>query len=130
MNIRIADTELHIEHDRIDGDIRGKIERYMSGERVIFDETVGLGDFTSFQQRVLSSIRSVAYGETVTYAELAERVGNHGAARAAANACGVNPVPVVIPCHRIVATNGVGGYRYGATVKSYLLQLESSSSQS
>ncbi len=130
--LTIADTTLTIETGRVEGDVEQKIEQYMRGERVVFDEPVDLSDFTEFQQRVLGAIRSIPYGETVTYAALAEMAGTSTdpPVRAAANACGANPVPVVIPCHRVVAKNGMGGYRYGRDVKQALLDLEQGTTES
>lgn len=143
MQRTIADTLVTIETDRITGAIDAKMDAYLGGERVVFDEAVDLSDFTSFQQRVLAAIRGIPYGETVTYSELAEfvhsqklqksfeyseiaeQVGKPNAVRAVANACGVNPVPIVIPCHRVVAKDGIGGYSSGVAVKKRLLQLES-----
>lgn len=124
MQLTVADTAVAIDTGRIDGDIEPKLERYMSGERVVFDAPVDLSDMTAFQQRMIRAIRSIGYGETVTYTELAEHVGKPDAARPVANACGVNPVPIVIPCHRVVGQAGLGGYRYGRAVKQRLLALE------
>lgn len=127
LQVTVADTTLSIEDERIDGDIEERLEQYMSGERVVFDEAVGLSDLTLFQQQVLSAIRTVPYSETVTYGELAEQIGRPAAVRAVANACGVNPVPVVIPCHRIVAQDGLGGYAEGTAAKKALIALEQDS---
>lgn len=124
MQLNIADTTFIIDDQRIDADISAKLKHYMAGERVIFDEEIDLSDLTAFQQRVLNAIRAVPYSETITYAELAERIGNPDATRAAGSACGVNPVPVVIPCHRVVAKNGLGGYAEGVAAKKVLLELE------
>lgn len=80
---------------------------------------------TEFQQRVWQEISSVPFGETITYSALAERVGRPHAVRAVASACGANPVPLVIPCHRILAKNdGLGGFIWGVDVKQALLMRE------
>jgi hypothetical protein len=67
MQATVADTTVSITTERIDGDIAGKLERYLSGERIVFEEPVDLGDLTDFQQRVLRKIRCIGYGETITY---------------------------------------------------------------
>lgn len=124
MQLTIAGATLTIEDHRIDSDISTALEQYMSGERVVFNQEIDISDLTGFQQHVLNEIRQVPYGETVTYAELAESIEKPRAYRAVANACGVNPVPIVIPCHRVVATNTLGGYSSGVEIKKELLMLE------
>jgi AraC family transcriptional regulator of adaptative response/methylated-DNA-[protein]-cysteine methyltransferase len=80
---------------------------------------------TDFQRRVWAALREVPAGETVTYAELARRIGAPAAYRAVANACGANRIAVLVPCHRAVRTDGTpGGYRWGAERKRRLLTLE------
>ena len=79
---------------------------------------------TAFQQRVWQAMCAIPYGQTRTYGELAERAG--GVARAVGMACGANPIPILIPCHRVVAQNGLGGYSGdgGVETKVALLRLE------
>lgn len=82
---------------------------------------------TPFQQRVWAALRGIPAGTVLSYGELAERVGS--GARAVANACGANPIPLVIPCHRVVARHGLGGFMQGRTpvalkIKHWLLQHE------
>jgi AraC family transcriptional regulator of adaptative response/methylated-DNA-[protein]-cysteine methyltransferase len=80
---------------------------------------------TSFQRRVWEAIRTIPYGETRTYAEIAAAVGAPAAARAVGQACGANPVSIVIPCHRVVASGGgLGGYGWGLERKRWLLRHE------
>ena len=75
--------------------------------------------------KVWDQLRRIPYGETVTYGELARRVGNPRAFRAVANACGANPLPIIIPCHRVVAAGGKpGGYTGGLAIKLALLEIE------
>lgn len=86
---------------------------------------------TPFQNRVWAAIASIPCGKTLTYGELAQQVGS--GARAVANACGVNPFPVVIPCHRVVAAHGLGGFMQCSTpsalaIKRWLLDHERSAS--
>jgi AraC family transcriptional regulator of adaptative response/methylated-DNA-[protein]-cysteine methyltransferase len=80
---------------------------------------------TAFQERVWQALRQIGPGTTVTYAEIAARIGSPGAVRAVGAACGANPVAVVVPCHRVVRTDGgLSGYRWGIERKSALLQRE------
>ena len=80
---------------------------------------------TSFQQRVWSALQDVGAGETVTYAEVARRVGSAAAVRAVGSASGANPVCIVIPCHRMLRSDGtVGGYAGGLDRKTWLLEHE------
>ena len=82
---------------------------------------------TAFQARVWQALRRIPAGETCTYRDLAEAVGAPGSHRAVANACGRNPVAVVVPCHRVVRSDGsLGGYRWGLEVKAELLRRERS----
>ena len=88
---------------------------------------VDLAGGTALQRMVWLEIARIPHGETISYSELAERVGFPRAVRAVASACGANPVPLVIPCHRVLAMDGgLGGYSLGGTdVKEYLLLVES-----
>jgi methylated-DNA-[protein]-cysteine S-methyltransferase len=80
---------------------------------------------TPFQQRVWAELARIPFGERRTYAQVAEALGGRGLARAVGNACGANPLPIVIPCHRVVASNGgLGGFSGGLAVKRLLLELE------
>ncbi|MDW7732888.1 MAG: methylated-DNA--[protein]-cysteine S-methyltransferase [Methanolobus sp.] len=87
------------------------IMRYFRGEKVDFSGyELDLSELTEFQQKVLIETRKIPYGETVTYAELACRIGKEGAARAVGTALARNPYPIVIPCHRVVSASGIGGF--------------------
>ncbi len=104
------------------------VERYLAGESVDFSPLVldlaGVGDF---HRRIYDLTRDVGWGETITYGELARRVGAPGAARAVGQAMGRNPIPIIIPCHRVLASGGkVGGFSAfgGAVTKTRLLALE------
>lgn len=80
---------------------------------------------TEFQKRVWAAISTIPYGETRTYNEIAESIGHPRAYRAVANACGANPVPLIVPCHRVVRKDGgMGGYALGVQRKRYLLDME------
>ncbi len=77
----------------------------------------------AFAQKVLNETRRIKYGTTLTYSELAERIGIRSA-RAVGRALSINPILIVIPCHRVVAKNGIGGYSAGVDIKKRLLELE------
>ena len=84
---------------------------------------------TAFQRRVWSYLRSIGFGETRSYSDVARGIGQPSAIRAVARACATNPVAVAIPCHRVLRSNGdLGGYRWGMGRKKALLELEASSS--
>jgi len=90
------------------------------------DFTIALEDVeaTDFQREVWAALSAIPYGEVRTYGEVARSIGRPRASRAVGQANHVNPWPVIVPCHRVVAADGLGGYGGGAAVKEYLLALE------
>ena len=105
--------------------IIAELTEYFSGARSRFDFAVDLSQVTPFQRRVLQAAANIPMGQVITYGELAGRIGQPKASRAVGQALGRNPVPVVIPCHRIVGGGGgIGGYTGGLHVKRKLLELE------
>jgi methylated-DNA-[protein]-cysteine S-methyltransferase len=101
-----------------------QIEAYFAGELRDFDISIELSG-TPFQTSVWRALNDIAYGRTIPYAELAARAGRPGAARAAGAACGRNPIPIVVPCHRVVGADGsLTGYGGGIGRKRRLLALE------
>ena len=103
-----------------------RIGRYFAGEPTSFhDIPIDLDWCTDFQRAVAETLRAVAYGETVSYGELAALAGHPNAQRAAGTFCAHNRLPLVLPCHRVVAAGGLGGYgSLGAAFKRRLLELE------
>ena len=102
-----------------------ELSEYFGGERKRF-ETALAPEGTSFQRSVWKAISSVGFGDTITYAELARRAGFPGSARATGAATGRNPIGIIVPCHRIVGSNGsLTGYAGGLDRKRALLALES-----
>jgi methylated-DNA-[protein]-cysteine S-methyltransferase len=104
-----------------------QVGEYLRGEREAFELPVDLSGMTLFQQTVLNEVSKVPRGEVVTYGDLARRIGKPRAARAVGQALGSNPVPIVVPCHRVIASDGsLGGYsgRRGVETKEALLTLE------
>jgi methylated-DNA-[protein]-cysteine S-methyltransferase len=109
---------------RVD-DVARELDQYFNGKRRDFDIAVDLSPLTPFQRKVLAVTADVPYGELITYAKVAHNAGNDRAYRAAAGAIGDNPIPIVVPCHRVVASDGtLGGYAGGLDAKRRLLKLE------
>lgn len=104
--------------------VRDELEEYFAGERTEFDVPLVL-EGTRFQKSVWNALREIPYGETRSYADVARAIGSPAAVRAVGSANGANPVPIVIPCHRVVRTDGsLGGYGGELWRKRILLQLE------
>lgn len=101
-----------------------ELRQYLKGKRSGFKTALDLSSGTRFQKAVWKKLLEVPYGEVVTYKELARRVGSPRAARAVGNAMGKNPLPIVVPCHRVLGANGLGGYSCGMDIKKNLLRLE------
>jgi methylated-DNA-[protein]-cysteine S-methyltransferase len=104
-------------------DTASQLEEYFAGERRSFDVPMEL-DGTGFQREVWSELARIPYGETISYGELARRVGRPSAPRAVGQANGRNPIPIIVPCHRVLASNGIGGYGGGLDLKRALLAIE------
>ncbi len=101
-----------------------QLEEYFDGARQDFDLPLGAGG-TDFQERVWGELRRIPFGETISYGELAARIGKPTASRAVGAANGRNPLPVVVPCHRVISHDGkLGGYGGGLPTKQRLLDLE------
>ncbi|GAB2791526.1 methylated-DNA--[protein]-cysteine S-methyltransferase [Halomonas shantousis] len=96
---------------------------YLGGRRRSFSVALAPQGST-FQKEVWAALLRIPYGQTCTYGALAKRLGREGAARAIGAANGANPLPLIIPCHRVVSSRGMGGYSGGASFKRRLLRLE------
>jgi methylated-DNA-[protein]-cysteine S-methyltransferase len=106
-------------------EVRRELEQYFEGARRRFQLAVDWALVEGFGRRVLEATAGIAYGEVSTYREVATRAGSPGATRAAGNALGANPLPIVVPCHRVLRTGGgLGGYTGGLEKKRYLLSVE------
>jgi methylated-DNA-[protein]-cysteine S-methyltransferase len=109
---------------RLDGAAR-QIEEYFAARRRAFDVPLDLQLSRGFRRMILSQLLAIEYGQTASYAALARAAGHPRAVRAAGSACASNPLPVVVPCHRVVRSDGsIGQYIGGADVKRALLALE------
>jgi methylated-DNA-[protein]-cysteine S-methyltransferase len=118
---RAAELRRSASHPLVD-----RIRAYFSGERVSFgDVALELEWATPFQASVAAALRAIPYGETVTYGELAALAGHPNAQRAAGTFCAQNRFPLFVPCHRVVAADGLGSYgSLGLEYKRRLLELE------
>jgi methylated-DNA-[protein]-cysteine S-methyltransferase len=106
-------------------DVRRELDEYFEGKRTEFDLPLDWRLARGFQGKAIKQIAKIPYGKTVSYKELATRAGNPRAVRAAGTACGANPLPVVVPCHRVLRTGGaLGNYGGGPEMKKALLELE------
>jgi methylated-DNA-[protein]-cysteine S-methyltransferase len=109
-------------------DIEAQFGKYFRGEKPDFSFPVDFSSAAPFRRRVWEAILSIPYGETRTYGWIAQEAGKPGAARAAGQAVGDNPIGIIVPCHRVVAANGkLGGFGHGLDaldLKRALLQLE------
>lgn len=102
----------------------GQLREYFAGGRTEFDLPLAPRG-TPFQLAVWGALRKIPYGQTISYGELAARIGNPKASRAVGSANGANQIPIVIPCHRVIAAGGkLGGFGGGLPVKEALLALE------
>ena len=109
-------------------DASAQLAEYFAGRRTRFDVPLALAG-TAFQRRVWRALRTIGYGETISYGELARRVGKPSAARAVGMANGCNPISVIVPCHRVIGADGtLTGYGGGIERKRLLLELELSRS--
>ena len=104
--------------------IHSQLLEYFKGERRIFNLPMEIQG-TEFQKKVWNELLKIPYGKTITYKKLAERLGNLKSIRAAAHANGVNPLAIVIPCHRVIGSDGsLVGYGGGLYIKEKLLEIE------
>jgi methylated-DNA-[protein]-cysteine S-methyltransferase len=100
-----------------------QINEFLTGKRISFDlpfKTEG----TDFQKSVWGEISRIPHGETASYRDIAIRIGRPNAYRAVGNACNANPIPLIIPCHRVVASDGIGGFGGGLALKRKLMEIE------
>ncbi|MHB8840208.1 MAG: methylated-DNA--[protein]-cysteine S-methyltransferase [Candidatus Aquicultor sp.] len=127
----LLEEEIARRYDRLKYDetlgleLSSTIGRYFNGENVHFDYQLDYGQATEFERKIYDTLKSVSYGETLTYKELALRCGRPKAARAVGNAMAKNPVPIVVPCHRVLKSDGsIGGWSGKRGWKERLLALE------
>jgi methylated-DNA-[protein]-cysteine S-methyltransferase len=108
-------------------DLAARLNSYFRGEPVVFHCQFDLSSATVFQKQVWETTLLIPYGETRSYAWVADQIGKQGAARAVGQALGRNPLPIIVPCHRVIAGNGtLCGFGGGLEMKQQLLELERS----
>jgi len=110
-------------------DLMERLKVYFSGHRTTFPDKLDLSRATHFQREVWEITKLIPYGKTRSYAWVAEQIKRPKAARAVGQALGKNPLPIIVPCHRVVASDGkLGGFGGGIEMKRYLLSLETPAS--
>lgn len=113
-----------IKDDRRNKKAVGQLRKYLSGELRRFDCRLNFAG-TSFQRKVWSALAKIPYGQTRSYQDIAKAIGHPKAFRAVGNANGQNPIPLIVPCHRVIESNGgLGGFGHGIKIKKRLLDLE------
>jgi methylated-DNA-[protein]-cysteine S-methyltransferase len=116
-----------LEHPKATDEVRRQLDEYFAGERTRFELKLDRRLMRGIARDVLAATAKVPFGKTTTYGTLAERIGRPRASRAVGNALGSNPIPIVVPCHRVLRAGGdVGGYAGGPSRKRRLLTLEGS----
>jgi methylated-DNA-[protein]-cysteine S-methyltransferase len=106
-------------------DLSVRLQRYIDGEQVNFPDTLDMSHATKFQQNVWNIARLIPYGETRSYGWIASQLDSGRSARAVGQALARNPLPIIIPCHRVIANDGaLTGFADGLAMKEYLLHIE------
>ncbi|MBQ9987761.1 MAG: methylated-DNA--[Erysipelotrichales bacterium] len=124
IHISFQDLGISDEEDQLSTQIRKELDEYFMGQRKQFTVPISL-DVTPFQESVYQALQSIPYGETRTYQEIAIQIHNSKACRAVGNANHNNPIPIIIPCHRVMGVKGdLVGYAGGIATKQYLVELE------
>lgn len=107
------------------GDLQEKLRRFFDGQPVSFNEPLDMSNATDFQRRVWEVTRRIPWGQTLTYGQIAQRVGSPRAARAVGQVMAHNPWPVIVPCHRVVGHDGrLTGFGGGLAMKQRMLDME------
>jgi len=120
-----ADITTARESDSAFEDAKRRLLDYFSGKEKSFPDKLDFGKATAFQRSVWQAAQEIPYGQTRSYGWIAKKIGKPGAARAVGQALGRNPLPIIVPCHRVVAANGgLGGFSGGLETKKWLLKLE------
>jgi methylated-DNA-[protein]-cysteine S-methyltransferase len=113
-----------IRDDKSLAPVVAQLRAYFAGDLIVFDVPLAFSG-TAFQERVWGHLRAIPYGETTTYGAIARAIGHPEAVRAVGAANGANPIPIIVPCHRVIGSNGsLTGFGGGISVKRWLLQHE------
>jgi len=101
------------------------LDQYMKGEKIEFHVSVDLSDLPEWTRKVLMEVKKIPYGEVKTYSWIAKKLGYKNGARAVGQALKINPIPIIIPCHRVIRVDGsIGGFSLGVHLKKRLLSIE------
>ena len=118
--------QMDVSESQVISEAFDQVDEYLSGKRRKFDLPLDYG-VTGFRRDVLEAIEKIPYGSTRTYKDIAEEIGSPKAYRAVGTACAANPLPIIIPCHRVVGAGGaLTGYAGGIDKKQWLLRMEQS----
>ena len=129
LNVENSNRELYLDenwilNDEFFDDAKSQLKEFFEGDRKTFDLKLN-PDGTDFQKCVWEALKDIGYGETASYKDVAMMIGNEKASRAVGMANGKNPLPIVIPCHRVIGSNGkLTGYAFGMTLKKKIIELE------
>jgi len=121
-------SRIHLSEERPEStppqNLKELISKSLIGNEDALIDILDLSSLTKFQKNVLEIVASIPRGRTLTYGQVAQQIGCPGATRAVGRVLSANPFPLIIPCHRVVATKGIGGYSGGVEMKKRLLDLE------
>jgi O-6-methylguanine DNA methyltransferase len=118
-------TKQAVESPGFFNDLEQRLQNYYSGRKTVFPDKLDYSNASAFQKQVWSAARLIPYGETRSYGWIAKQIGQPQAARAVGQALGKNPFLVVVPCHRVISSDGtLGGFGGGLEMKQKLLELE------
>ena len=123
IKIEMTDENENKNLNKMQSEIKNKFVDYFTGQGLLDDLPIKI-NATPFREKVYVELLKVPYGQTVTYKDLAMKINNPKAARAVGSAMKNNPLPFVVPCHRVVGTNNPGAYAYGEDLKYFLLDME------
>lgn len=125
-NLFFSNTEVEGQKEEIEifQTTKKWLDIYFSGMIPNFTPEYKFKCLTPFQNKVLTIISSIPYGEVMTYKDIANKISINMSSQAVGNALHINPIAIIIPCHRVVSKNGLGGYAYGMNRKKFLLNLE------
>jgi len=125
LNVKSNRGQLSKKADRNLQSLVSLLEDYFKGKRVSFNVKLNLVGLPDFTRKVLNDARKIPFGKTITYGEIAKRIGHPKASRAVGQALGANPLPIIIPCHRVIRKDkSLGGFAGGLKWKKILLELE------
>ncbi len=131
MKLRVFGVEIWVDERHIlspsPQEIEKQVKEYLEGNRFRFDVKLDYSKLSADMARFMKALQQVEYGETITYGELGKILGMHP--RKVGVLCARNPLPLIVPCHRVVGASGLGGYAYGVELKKKLLELEQKNSR-